>query len=204
MFLMNFSARIVVEQNKTVNEANLLHLDMSKTNSTSPSAPHSAELVAERPEVSRSAPTTATALGRSPGGFFAPHEGAEATADPRTKRRLGPRGDEGSVPETIPAKILGSNESLGSNLQAMNLATRLRKISGNLSENSSCSLKEIRFFRTHQSSGEEEGQAIRNYQAQSNTEDRLVFVEGEKKMPFAICSVLPSLKASGSSKINHR
>ena len=86
------------------------------------------------------------------------------------------------------------------------LATRFRKISGNLSENSSCSLKEIRIWKpgsSHiddDSQGQAKGHSNRSY----GVEERLVFVAGERKIPFAICSIIPSQKASTNSKTSHR
>ena len=35
-------------------------------------------------------------------------------------------------------------------------------------------------------------------------EERLVFVAGERKIPFAICSIIPSQKASTNAKSSHR
>ena len=90
----------------------------------------------------------------------------------------------------------------------MVLATRLRKISGNLSENSSCSLKEIRIWRPGSSQIDEDNQ-VKNYGSGGHghsrsggygVEERLVFVAGERKSPFAICSIIPSQKASSNQK----
>ena len=86
------------------------------------------------------------------------------------------------------------------------LATRFRKISGNPSENSSCSLKEIRIWKpgsSHiddDSQGQTKGHSNRSY----GVEERLVFVAGERKIPFAICSIIPSQKASTNAKSSHR
>ena len=86
------------------------------------------------------------------------------------------------------------------------LATRFRKISGNLSENSSCSLKEIRIWKpgsSHiddDSQGQTKGHSNRSY----GVEERLVFVAGERKIPFAICSIIPSQKASTHAKSSNR
>ena len=79
------------------------------------------------------------------------------------------------------------------------LATRFRKISGNLSENSSCSLKEIRIWKPGSShvDDDSQGQTKGGHSNRSyGVEERLVFVAGERKIPFAICSIIPSQKAS--------
>ena len=83
-------------------------------------------------------------------------------------------------------------------------ATRLRKISGNLSENSSsCSLKEIRVWKPG-SSQIDEGKGYSSGSHGPNrgygVEERLVFVAGERKSPFSICSIIPSQKASSNAK----
>ena len=87
------------------------------------------------------------------------------------------------------------------------LATRLRKISGNLSENSSCSLKEIRVWKPGSSNIDEDnlGRPYPTPGSHGHTrgygvEERLVFVAGESKSPFAICSIIPSQKASSNTK----
>ena len=59
---------------------------------------------------------------------------------------------------------------------------RMRKISGNISDNSSCSLKEIRYIRP------EDEKTI--------GEERLLFVSTDNKVPFAVFSVLPFHKSS--------
>ena len=87
-------------------------------------------------------------------------------------------------------------------------ATRFRKISGNLSENSSCSLKEIRIWKPGSSNIDEDnfgrgnltGAGIHGHNRGYGVEERLVFVAGESKSPFAICSVIPSQKASSNPK----
>ena len=86
----------------------------------------------------------------------------------------------------------------------MVLATRLRKISGNVSENSSCSLKEIRIWKPGSSHIDEDNQ-VKSYGSHGRSggygvEERLVFVSGERKSPFAICSIIPSQKASSNQK----
>ena len=91
------------------------------------------------------------------------------------------------------------------------LATRLRKISGNLSENSSCSLKEIRIWRPGSSQIDEDNPLKSPYNVNQGhnrgygVDERLVFVAGERKSPFSICSIIPSQKASSNPKSsNHR
>ena len=68
-------------------------------------------------------------------------------------------------------------------------ATRLRKISGNFSDNSSCSLREIRFFRAPHSLNTADDQlnssaanasSVKNYSHSGAASERLVFVSGER------------------------
>ena len=66
-------------------------------------------------------------------------------------------------------------------------ATRLRKISGNFSDNSSCSLREIRYFRAPHSLNTADDQvnsstasSVKNYSHSGAASERLVFVSGER------------------------
>jgi len=101
-----------------------------------------------------------------------------------------------------------SNESLvAGNLQPVSaLATRLRKISGNYSDNtSSCSLREIRFFKAPHSKATSSGghQDIKNYTHSGGSNERLVFVTGERRVPFSVSSVIPLGKSSYKSGRRH-
>jgi len=103
------------------------------------------------------------------------------------------------------AFLASSNESLG-NLQPMStLATRLRKISGNFSDNSSCSLREIRFFRAPHSLNTADDQvnssaatasSVKNYSHSGAASERLVFVSGERRVPFTVFSIIPLCKST--------
>ena len=94
-------------------------------------------------------------------------------------------------------------------------ATRFRKISGNPSENSSGSMKEIRIWKPGTShAADDDNQVNKSYLSSYHggsgstrgygVEERLVFVAGDRKIPFAICSVIPSQKSSAVTKSSHR
>jgi len=152
----------------------------------------------------------------------------EATASVQEQQRIKKRFksvEDNIKVQEVSAKMFlaSSNESLGGNLQTLTLATRLRKISGNLSENSSCSLKEIRFFRAPHStaaaaagnvtsaaannedlpplSSASHGGGIKGYSQHTN--ERLVFVTGDRRTPFSVSSVVPINKLS-SGKTHRR
>lgn len=72
------------------------------------------------------------------------------------------------------------------------VGSRLRQISGNLSENSSSSMKEIRYWR-----GDEERQTSKR------SDDRFVFVSAGNMVPFAVSSVI-SFGKSGPKSSTHR
>jgi len=115
--------------------------------------------------------------------------------------------------------IGSSNESLGlpGNLQPVSaLATRLRKISGNYSDNtSSCSLREIRFFKAPHSTAaathwatssvgvtdERNAACVKSYAHSGDR--RLVFVTGERRVPFSVSSVIPLSKSSYKGHRRH-
>jgi len=72
---------------------------------------------------------------------------------------------------------------------------RFRKVSGTCSENSSSSVKEIRFLPGFPGAGDRV----------LSGDERLVFVSAQKKIPFAISSVLPYQKpAHSAGKVQHR
>eukprot|EP00095_Tigriopus_kingsejongensis_P006424 maker-scaffold469_size162558-snap-gene-0.29 protein:Tk06424 transcript:maker-scaffold469_size162558-snap-gene-0.29-mRNA-1 annotation:"cdk5 and abl1 enzyme substrate 1 isoform x2" len=85
-----------------------------------------------------------------------------------------------SKPEELRSFNIGSsNESLS--FIPSNLGARLRKISGNLSENSSTSNRDVRLFRS------DDDKPCAN--------ERLLLVSPERKTPFAVVSIIPYNKS---------
>ncbi len=76
------------------------------------------------------------------------------------------------------------------------IGSRLRKISGNISEGTSSTGSDVRFLRMRSGGGGgmDEDKASSSYAAA--VDDRVVFVSAERKVPFAIGSVIIFAKGS--------
>lgn len=93
-----------------------------------------------------------------------------------------------------------SVDSLPRNLVTVQRVPRFRKVSGTCSENSSSSVKEIRFLTSFSATGD-----VHSDKRQLTGDERLVFVSSQKKVPFAVCSILPYQKTFPQvNKIPHR
>ncbi|TRY61192.1 hypothetical protein TCAL_01489 [Tigriopus californicus] len=161
---------------------NLLHLDLSNVPGNQP-APRSA------PPGAIPAGTNSLSSQNSKLGFnFAPekHSSHEQLPESRnmysSKRKLT---YQNKTDEIKTFNLGSSNESLS--FIPSNLGARLRKISGNLSENSSTSNRDLRAFRTDDE--------------KPTGNERFVLVTPEKRTPFAVVSIIPFHK---NSRAAHR